>query len=244
MQLGVIWASHRYKKGCEDGRKGRISVGRSQELGGIRLKDCPGRRLEKQAGERKIRRFPMKIPVVLRIVSCVSLALVAALGSSCGPLGGDSGGGNHRVVEAPGLRDLGSRLYAASNSYRRSSGKGTLKREGELDRLAQQHSESMARRGKLDHAGSSARTDEVAARFGVREKAENVMRWHVQAGKNPQAMLKSWIDSSGHRRNLLGNYAMGGLGIAQDELGNIWVTQIYAPVPGSGRTGPAVGSVW
>lgn len=186
----------------------------------------------------------MKVPGILRIVSFVSIALLTALGSSCGPLGESLGGGNHRVVEAPGLRDLGSRLYAASNSYRRASGKGTLARKADLDRLAQQHSESMARRGKLDHAGASSRTDEVAARYGVNEKAENVMRWHVKAGRDPQAMLQQWIGSSGHRRNLLGNYAIGGLGIAQDELGNIWVTQIYAPAEGSGNRGPGVGRVW
>ena len=186
----------------------------------------------------------MKTPVAFRIVSFVSILYFVVLGSSCGPLGGDGGGGNHRVVAAPGLRDLGSRLYAASNAYRKSAGKSALRRERDLDRLAQQHSESMARRGKLDHAGGSSRTDAVAVRFGVAEKAENVMRWHVQAGRNPQAMLKVWIDSSQHRRNLLGvDYAMGGLGIAQDEQGNIWVTQIYAPA-GSGNRGPGVGSVW
>lgn len=102
----------------------------------------------------------------------------------------------------------------------------------------------MARRGKLDHAGSSGRTDEVAARFGVSEKAENVMRWHVQMGRDPQAMLKLWINSSGHRQNLLGPYTMGGLGIAQDEQGNIWVTQIYAPAAGSAARGTAVGRFW
>lgn len=187
----------------------------------------------------------MKIADDLRIVSFVSILLLAALGTSCGPLGGGAGGGNHRVVEAPGLRDLGSRLYTATNAYRRASGKRTLVRKADLDRLAQQHSETMALRGKLDHAGGSSRTDTVAARYGVAEKAENVMRWHVQAGRNPQAMLKVWVDSSQHRRNLLGaNYAMGGLGIAQDEQGNIWVTQIYAPAAGLGRTGSAVGKAW
>jgi len=181
----------------------------------------------------------MKLPAVLKIVSFVSLALVG----SCGPLGGNSGG-NHRIVTVPGLSELGSRLFAASNAYRVRSGKGSLSRKGDLDRLAQQHSESMACRGKLDHAGASSRTDEIAVRHGVREKAENVMRWHLKAGRSPQSMLQQWIDSPAHRRNLLGPYAISGLGIAQDEHGNIWVTQIYAPVPGAGQHGPAPGHYW
>jgi uncharacterized protein YkwD len=175
----------------------------------------------------------MKIPAILRTVSFLSLALLAALGSSCGQLGGGSGGGNHKIVAAPGLRNLGSRLREAGNSYRRSSGKSALSRHAGLVQMAQQHSESMARRGRLDHQGSASRTDEVSARYGMNAKAENVMRWHVKAGRSPQAMLKVWTDSSQHRRNLLGPYGVTGIGIAQDEQGNIWVTQIYAPDPGS-----------
>ena len=184
----------------------------------------------------------MKIPVAVRILSILALPSIAMLVSSCGPLGG--GGGNHRVVEAPGLRDLGSQVYAASNAYRKLNGLGSLKREKELDRLAQEHSESMARRGKLDHSGASGRTDQVTARFSVSEKAENVMRTHVKMGRDPQSTLKLWINSPGHRKNLLGPYALSGLGIAQDEMGNIWITQIYAPAPGSGSRGPSVGRYW
>lgn len=174
----------------------------------------------------------MKTPAVLRIASFLKLAMLTALGSSCGPLGGSSEGANHEVVAAPELRDLGSRLREAGNSYRRSSGKASLARHPGLDQMARQHSESMARRGKLDHQGTASRGDEVSARYGMNAKAENVMRWHVKAGRSPQAMLKVWTDSSQHRRNLLGPYAVTGLGMAQDEQGNIWVTQIYAPVPG------------
>lgn len=184
----------------------------------------------------------MKTPAILRIVSFLSLALFATLGSSCGPLGGSSGGGNHKVVAAPGLQDLGSRLREAGNSYRRSSGKNALSRHPGLDQMARQHAESMARRGKLDHQGTASRTDEVSARYGMNAKAENVMRWHVKAGRNPQAMLKVWMDSSQHRRNLLGPYAVTGVGIAQDEQGNIWVTQIYAPAPGSAGAHSGMGS--
>ena len=174
----------------------------------------------------------MKVPTIFRSVSFLSLALLAALGSSCGQLGGSSEGGSHKVVAAPELRDLGSRLREAGNSYRRSSGKNSLALHPGLDRMARQHSESMAQRGKLDHQGTASRGDEVSARYGMNAKAENVMRWHVKAGRSPQAMLKVWTDSSQHRRNLLGPYAVTGLGIAQDEQGNIWVTQIYAPAPG------------
>lgn len=195
-------------------------------------------------GSEITRPYRMKIPAVLQIVSFVSLGLLIALASSCGPLGGDPGGGNHRIVAAPGLQELGSRLFAASNAYRVTSGKGRLARKGDLDRLAHQHSESMARRGKLDHAGASARTQEIVTRHGVREKAENVMRWHVKAGSSAQAMLKQWINSPAHRRNLLGPYAISGLGIVQDEHGNIWVTQIYAPAAGAGQHGPAPGRYW
>jgi len=169
------------------------------------------------------------------------LAAPIVLLSSCGPLGG----GNHKVVNAPGLSDLGSRLREAGNSYRRSNGKSTLTNHTGLHEMAQQHAEAMARSGKLSHAGNSARSGLAASKYQIRATAENVMRWHVRLGRDPQAMLKTWTDSSGHRRNLLDpSYAVTGLGIAQDEQGNIWVTQMFGWKPGSGLTSPGVGSAW
>lgn len=182
---------------------------------------------------------------LLRIVLLASLFGLAALSSSCGPLGGSAGGGNHKVVNAPGLKDLGSRLREAANAYRRSNGKSTLTNHAGLQEMAQQHAEAMARSGKLGHAGDSSRSGIAATKYQIRATAENVMRWHVRASRDPQVMLKSWTDSSGHRRNLLDpEWAVTGLGIAQDEQGNIWVTQMFGWKPGAGAVGPGVGSAW
>lgn len=173
------------------------------------------------------------------------LAAPVILLSSCGPLGGELGGGNHQVVNAPGLKDLGSRLREAANSYRRSNGKSTLTNHAGLQELAQQHSEAMARSGTLSHAGSSTRSDIASSKYQIRATAENVMRWPVSGGRDPQKMLQTWIDSSGHRRNMLdGSYRVTGLGIAQNEEGNIWVTQMFGWPPGAGAIAPGTGSAW
>lgn len=152
---------------------------------------------------------------------------------ACGPLGGGSGGGNHQVVNAPGLRDLGSRLREAGNAYRRSSGKSTLARHAGLEEMARQHAEAMARSGNLSHGGGGNRNDLARSRYGMIMTAENVMRWHTKVGGGVPAMLRVWTESSGHRRNLLGEWAVTGIGLAQDELGNIWVMQIFGTEPRS-----------
>lgn len=155
------------------------------------------------------------------------------------------GGGNHKVVNAPGLQDLGSKLREAVNSYRRSNGKGALSRHAGLEELAQQHSEAMARSGKLSHAGDSTRSGIASSKYQIRATAENVMRWPVRGGRDPQKMLQTWIDSSGHRRNMLdGSYQVTGLGIAQNDEGNIWVTQMFGWPPGAGQFAPGTGSAW
>ncbi len=185
---------------------------------------------------------PMNVKIPLRLVLLGSLFGLAALSSSCGPLGGSEAGGNHKVVNAAGLQDLGVRIREAGNAYRRSNGKSPLANHAGLQEMAQKHSEAMARSGKLDHAGSESRNGIAQSKYQIGATGENVMRQH---GRDAQAMLQTWINSAPHRRTLLeSSYAVTGLGIAQDEQGNVWVTQIFGWKPGSGQGTAGVGHAW
>lgn len=175
----------------------------------------------------------------LRLILLSLLFGLAALSSSCG---GSEGGGSHKVVNAPGLHELRGRIREAGNAYRRANGKRPLANHAGLQEMAQKHSEAMARSGKLDHDGSASRNGIAASQYQIGTTGENVMRQH---GRDAQAMLQTWIDSAPHRGTLLdSSYAVTGLGIAQDEQGNVWVTQIFGWKPGSGQVAPRVGRAW
>ncbi|WP_035601350.1 CAP domain-containing protein [Haloferula sp. BvORR071] len=183
----------------------------------------------------------MKLRIFSRLLALGLLAATSPLLSSCGSVGG----GNHQVVNVPGLHDFGVRLREAANSYRRANGKSTLGRHAGLEEMARQHAEAMARSGVMSHDGAATRYAKASATYQIHSTAENVMRWPVQRGRDPQAMLQSWINSSGHRRSLLDSaYSVTGLGIAQNEQGNIWVTQMFGSKPGTGQGAPGVGRAW
>jgi uncharacterized protein YkwD len=53
--------------------------------------------------------------------------------------------------------------------------------------------------------------------------------------KDGQDVVKNWLKSPGHRRNIEGNYNLTGIGIARDARGKIYFTQIFLR---TGKTAP------
>jgi uncharacterized protein YkwD len=53
--------------------------------------------------------------------------------------------------------------------------------------------------------------------------AENVAYGQLSA----QAVVKGWINSAPHRKNMEGNYTLTGIGLYKDRKGVIYFTQIF-----------------
>ena len=45
--------------------------------------------------------------------------------------------------------------------------------------------------------------------------------------KDAQDVVKNWLTSPGHRKNIAGNYNFTGIGIARDKQGKLYYTQIF-----------------
>lgn len=45
--------------------------------------------------------------------------------------------------------------------------------------------------------------------------------------KTAEIVVKEWLKSPGHRQNIRGNYNLTGIGIARDERGRIYYTQMF-----------------
>jgi uncharacterized protein YkwD len=107
-----------------------------------------------------------------------------------------------------------ARLLASINAYRTKHGVTELIPAANLDLLAYEHSKHMAQARQLSHEGFRER--------GMRSDSpvcvENV-GWNYTS---PEAQLKAWIDSPGHRKNMLDPRATkAGIGVA-----NAYVTFI------------------
>lgn len=102
-----------------------------------------------------------------------------------------------------------------------------LKPNAKLMEAARNHSKNMARQKKLEHVLDDMDHSERVAKTGYRIAgvAEN-----VAAGVNtpPRAAFDLWMNSEQHRANILGDYEHIGIGLARDDNGAVYYTQVFA----------------
>lgn len=112
------------------------------------------------------------------------------------------------------------------NNYQRSS-YYVLRLDHQLSRAAQEHAEFMARYGRLSHYGyNNARPYERARRHGVYASyiAENL----AMGSHSEHEVFQRWMNSHGHRRNIMGSYYKMGVGKAVAHNGTVYWCVMYA----------------
>lgn len=127
-----------------------------------------------------------------------------------------------------------SAVLALSNAERTQEGLSSLASDTALADIARAHSADMLARSYFSHTdpagcGSSCRAN--AAGYGWRAIGENIYMsegFDVPAPKHAQMVVDGWMNSPGHRANILGaQYSHMGIGIAQ-KGDAIYVTALYA----------------
>src|SRR6266436_4222505 len=97
--------------------------------------------------------------------------------------------------------DSERQLFDALNHERTAQGLSALRWDAALFKAARQHALRMANLNMLEHqlpneSNLEARLAEAGARFSL--IAEN-----IAVGANPQIIHSGWMDSPGHRKNIL-----------------------------------------
>ncbi|OAE98587.1 secretion protein [Bradyrhizobium centrolobii] len=122
------------------------------------------------------------------------------------------------------------------SNFRVKHGEGRVVRDGTLDRIALEQARAMAAKDDLSHETLGPFTRRIApARAG--RAAENIAYGY----DNFEKTLGQWIDSSGHRKNLLlHNASRVGIASARNASGKrtYWAMVIagdYEPKPGKGK---------
>lgn len=108
--------------------------------------------------------------------------------------------------------DVAAEVLAGVNAAREAKGCAPLVSHDRLQAAAMAHSDAMARKGFFDHTGQRGDTagDRITAQgYPWRRYAENIAAGQTSA----QAVVAAWLDSPGHRRNIL-NCAYRETGIA------------------------------
>ena len=114
-----------------------------------------------------------------------------------------------------------------TNEFRRSKGLKALEMRNDLNAIARNHSEDMASgRCSFGHEGYSLRVSKVKK---IIKPCDGYVGENVAYGaRTGKEAFDIWKNSSGHRKNMLGDYKYIGIGTARNRRGVIYYTQIFA----------------
>jgi hypothetical protein len=133
---------------------------------------------------------------------------------------------------ASALADSGSEqgFLSAINSTRSSSGLGPLTMDSGLQSHARRHTADMIAADEIYHSSSAEL--QAAAGSGWEKLGENVGR-----GGSVSSLHQAFLDSPGHKANILGDYNYVGIGTDTADNGVLYVTVVFmkkgssAPAP-------------
>ena len=117
-----------------------------------------------------------------------------------------------------------SEVIRLVNEVRRENGLKALTANWELSRVARSKSQDMLNKGYFSHTSPTYGTPfQMIKAFGLsfRTAGENIARGYP----TPQAVVNGWMNSSGHRANIL-NASYTQIGVGYVAQGNYW-TQMF-----------------
>ena len=125
------------------------------------------------------------------------------------------------------LVSLEQAVHDQVNQYRASRGLPALALDSRISQQARTHSQNMASGTvPFSHQGFSQRVEALGTVIPYSGAAENVAYNQSYADPATQA-VQGWLNSTGHRTNIEGNYNLTGIGIAKNAQGEYYFTQIF-----------------
>lgn len=123
------------------------------------------------------------------------------------------------------LTSLEQDILVEVNRHRKAIGLPPLRSNPVLATEASLHSQRMAsRKVPFGHAGFETRVSRIKNRLGsVSGSGENVAYGQLSA----REVVKVWLNSPPHRKNIEGHYNLTGIGVSRNRQGIIYFTQIF-----------------
>ena len=127
----------------------------------------------------------------------------------------------------PAASAIEQSIHARINAYRSTQGLPALVLNETISAQARAHSANMAAgRVAFSHDGFDARVAAIATSITVSGAAENVA-FNKGFSDPASEAVTGWLNSSGHRTNIEGDYDLTGIGVAQSSDGTYYFTQIF-----------------
>lgn len=162
---------------------------------------------------------------IFRAVPAAALVVFLSAAAGVGGCSGSEGGGASQ--SDPELARLEQEMFRAINRYRDSIGLNRLEWNDAAAGQARLHSRSMAAgRVPLGHDGAEERTAEIGKVIRWTSVSENVA-YSTRRSDMISFLLARWLESSGHRKNIEGEFDLSGIGAAVSDDGRYFFTQIF-----------------
>jgi uncharacterized protein YkwD len=110
------------------------------------------------------------------------------------------------------------------NKHRNDLGLSNLKLLNIISKEAEPHSIYMIEKGSLSHDNLDKRTINLMNITSALSVGENVAYGY----QNPENVLKGWLNSESHRKNIEGKYYTHiGISAKKNNIGSYYITQIF-----------------
>ncbi|EAR92960.2 cysteine-rich secretory family protein (macronuclear) [Tetrahymena thermophila SB210] len=128
---------------------------------------------------------------------------------------------------AENLQKFGKQALEYTNQFRRQNNLPDLIWNNQLTFIGMKHSQNMAEGlVPFGHDGFNDRVRQIT--FSYRSVAENVAYCSAGYSNIPKTIVDGWINSPGHRKNMLSNSNVCGIAVYRNNKGFWYFTQLFA----------------
>lgn len=139
--------------------------------------------------------------------------------------------GIQSLAQAQSTADIENDILYHINQYRQQHGLSKLTMNQTMSREARQHSRDMAEhRMGFGHKYFNQRINRLHAQIKNSNAGSENVAYNYKDGAD---VVKNWLRSPGHKRNIDGHYNLTGIGVVRDSHGKLYFTQMFL------RTGPS-----
>jgi len=111
------------------------------------------------------------------------------------------------------------------NDHRQSIGLNVLERVNHISSKCEEHNLYMIDNNVVNHNDFVERSQNITSVLGAKKVGENVAYNY----KTPEAALRAWLESPGHKENIEGDYTHFGISVTTDvATGKKYYTNIFA----------------
>lgn len=142
---------------------------------------------------------------------------------------GSTNSSHPQIAMLVATESLERSIHKQVNQYRESQNLPHLVFDETIAEQARAHSVNMANINRLSHDGFDDRIQIIKKIVPYGGAAENVA-YNMGHARPDDTAIQGWIESPRHNRNMLGNYDLTGIGVAERD-GNYYFTQIFIQKP-------------